>query len=65
MATLGWHPIGDPTQRLKDAVGECAALFGTDAAFADALAKLNSGAAELDTLTASPGRRAAAQATAQ
>jgi hypothetical protein len=62
MATLGWHPIGDPAQRLCDAIEECEALWGDDRAYKDVLFKLDQVEQELDTLQASPGRRAAMRA---
>lgn len=57
MATLGWHPVGDPTQRLIDAINECLMRWGDDPAYADTAAKLRSAERELDVIVASPGAR--------
>ena len=62
MATLGWHPIGDPVIRLLDAIKECQALWGDDEAYGDASYKLRQVERELDVLQASPGHRAARRA---
>lgn len=62
MATLGWRPVGDPCQRLCDAIEECEAVWGNDPAYKDVLFKLGQVEQELDTLQASPGRRAALRA---
>ena len=62
MAYLGWKPIGDPTQRLLDAIEECEAVWGNDPAYKEVIFKLDQVEQELDTLTASPGRRAALRA---
>ncbi len=62
MATLGWKPIGDPVVRLTDAIGECKMAWGTDPAFKDVAYKLEQVEQDLDTITASPGHRAALRA---
>ncbi len=59
MATLGWHPIGDPIQRLKDAISECLVVWGDDPAYADTAFKLRAAERELDVIPASPGAREA------
>lgn len=62
MATLGWHPIGDPVKRLTDAIEECKVAWGTDPAYKEAGYKLEQVAQELDSIVASPGHRAALRA---
>jgi hypothetical protein len=62
VTTLGWKPIGDPVQRLLDAIEECESAWGNDGAYKDVIFKLDQVEQELDTITASPGRRAALRA---
>lgn len=62
MGTLGWRPIGDPVTRLKDAISECKVAWGTDPAYKDVAYKLEQAEQELDSITASPGHRAALRA---
>jgi hypothetical protein len=62
MATLGWKPIGDPVQRLCDAIEECESVWGDDPAYKQVLFNLDKVEQELDLLTASPGRRAVLRA---
>ena len=62
MGTLGWQPVGDPVQRLCDAIDECEALWGNDSAYRDILFNLDKVEQELDLVVASPGRRAALRA---
>jgi hypothetical protein len=64
MATLGWKPIGDPVKRLLDAIEECEAAWGNDSAYREVIFKLDQVEQELDTIVASPGRRAALRAMA-
>ena len=60
--TLGWKPVGDPVQRLLDAIDECEALWGNDSAYKDILFNLDKVEQELDLVASSPGRRAALRA---
>lgn len=62
MSTLGWRPVGDPVQRLQDAIEECEAAWGNDPAYKQTIFYLDKVEQELDSLTASPGRRAALRA---
>ena len=62
MATLGWRPVGDPVKRLTDAIEECEAAWGNDPAYKEVIFKLDQVEQELDTIVASPGRRAALRA---
>lgn len=62
MATLGWRPVGDPVQRLQDAIEECEAVWGDDPAYKQIVFWLDKVEQELDVVTASPGRRAALRA---
>ena len=57
-----WRPIGDPCQRLLDAIEECECMWGNDPAYKDVLFKLDQVEQSLDLLTASPGHRAALRA---
>lgn len=50
------------TDALLFAIGECLEDWGDDPAYAPAAQKLREVQRELDTLTASPGQRAAARA---
>ena len=61
MATqrTGWAPVGDPVQRLLDAIEECEAQWGSDPAYKDVAFKLDQVEQELDSIVASPGHRAA------
>jgi hypothetical protein len=62
MSTLGWRAVGDPVQRLCDAIEECKAQWGSDPAYKDVCFKLNQVEQELDVICASPGHRAALRA---
>ena len=62
MTTLGWKPIGDPVVRLRNAIDECEAAWGNDQAYKEVVFKLDQVEQELDTLLASPGRRASLRA---
>lgn len=62
MATLGWRPVGDPVKRLSDAIEEVEQLWGDDPAYKQTIFYLDKVEQELDTITASPGRRAALRA---
>ncbi len=57
-----WRPIGDPCQRLLDAIEECECMWGDDPAYKDVIFKLDQVEQTLDLLTASPGRRAVLRA---
>jgi hypothetical protein len=60
--TLGWRPVGDPEQRLHDAIDECEQLWGNDSAYKDILFNLDKVEQELDHVSSSPGHRAALRA---
>jgi hypothetical protein len=60
----GWAPVGDPVQRLLDAIEECEAQWGSDPAYKDVAFKLDQVEWELDAIVASPGHRAALRALA-
>lgn len=62
MAYLGWKPVGDPVQRLLDAIEECERQWGNDPAYKDVRFNLEKVEQELDSLTGSPGHRAALRA---
>jgi hypothetical protein len=66
MATqrTGWAPVGDPVQRLLDAIDECEAQWGEDPAYKDVTFKLEQVEQELDTIVSSPGHRASLRALA-
>lgn len=54
--------MGDPCQRLCDAIEECELEWANDPAYKDVLFKLDKVKQELDVLRASPGHRAALRA---
>ena len=62
MGTLGWKPVGDPCTRLLDAIEECEATWGDDAAYRDICLWLDKVEQELEVIQASPGHRAALRA---